>query len=504
MYEVVWFKRDLRVTDHRPLVSAAEAGRVIPLYVVETELWQQPDMSVRHWHFIAEALMELRKNLKTCGQPLVVRTGDVVDVLDELRARGCISGLWSHQETGNNWTYQRDLKVGAWCREHNIKWHEIQNHGVSRPSRSRNGWSKRWDKHMDEEMATPPNIPPVDIDLGVIPTRATLAITEGYCPNRQSGGSLAAQNLLKSFLSVRGEKYRTSMSSPLSGEIACSRLSPHIAWGTISMREVNSAVKSRQIALKNLPSGSMVWKQSLKSYNSRLHWHCHFIQKLEDEPQIEFENLHSAYDGVRKVGENGDALKAWAAGETGLPFVDACMRYLRENGWLNFRMRAMLMAVASYHLWLHWREPGLELARLFTDYEPGIHWSQVQMQSGTTGINVIRIYNPVKQGKDHDPAGVFIRKWVPELSAIPDFFLHEPWKAENSAQVLGSAYPYPIVDHLDVAKAARQKLWAVRRSDTFREEADKIQDRHGSRKSSVKNPPRRLTKHNKKQLTLQI
>ena len=357
---------------------------------------------------------------------------------------------------------------------------------------------------MGEEMATPPNLPPVDIDLGVIPTRATLAITEGYCPNRQSGGSLAAQNLLKSFLSVRGEKYRTSMSSPLSGEIACSRLSPHISWGTISMREVNSAVKSRQIALKNLPSGSMVWKQSLKSYNSRLHWHCHFIQKLEDEPQIEFENLHSAYDGVRKVGENGDALKAWAAGETGLPFVDACMRYLRENGWLNFRMRAMLMAVASYHLWLHWREPGLELARLFTDYEPGIHWSQVQMQSGTTGINVIRIYNPVKQGKDHDPAGVFIRKWVPELSAIPDFFLHEPWKAENSAQVLGSAYPYPIVDHLDVAKAARQKLWAVRRSDTFREEADKIQDRHGSRKSGVKNPPRRLTKHNKKQLTFPI
>ena len=504
MYDVVWFKRDLRVTDHRPLASAAEAGPVIPLYIVEDELWQQADMSGRHWDFIADALVELRENLKRCGQPLVVRTGDAVDVLDELRARDFISGLWSHQETGNNWTYQRDLRVGAWCRKHNIKWHESQNHGVSRPSRSRNGWSERWDKHMSEEMATPPNLPPVDIDLGVIPTRATLAITEGYCPTRQSGGSLAAQNLLKSFLSVRGEKYRKSMSSPLSGEIACSRLSPHISWGTISMREVNSAVKSRQIALKNLPSGSMVWKQSLKSFNSRLHWHCHFIQKLEDEPQIEFENLHSAYDGVRKVGENGDALKAWAAGETGLPFVDACMRYLRENGWLNFRMRAMLMAVASYHLWLHWREPGLELARLFTDYEPGIHWSQVQMQSGTTGINVIRIYNPVKQGKDHDPAGVFIRKWVPELSAIPDFFLHEPWKAENSAQVLGSAYPYPIVDHLDVAKAARQKLWAVRRSDTFREEADKIQDRHGSRKSGVKNPPRRLTKHNKKQLTLPI
>ena len=505
MHEVVWFKRDLRVTDHRPLVSAAAAGLVLPLYIVETELWQQADMSVRHWDFIAESLVELRENLKGCGQPLVVRTGDVVDVLDDLRARGFISGLWSHQETGNNWTYQRDLKVGAWCREHNIKWHEIQNHGVSRPYLSRNGWSKRWDKHMGEEVAKPPNLAPVDIDLGIIPTSTKLAITEGFCPARQSGGSWAAKKLLNSFLLERGETYTKSMSSPLSAEIACSRLSPHISWGTISVREVNSAVKSRQTALKNAPTESMMWRQSLKSFNSRLHWHCHFIQKLEDEPQIEFKNLHSAYDAVRKVGENGGALKAWSAGETGLSFVDACMRYLRENGWLNFRMRAMLMAVASYHFWLHWREPGLELARLFTDYEPGIHWNQVQMQSGTTGINAIRIYNPIKQGKDHDPTGVFIRKWVPELSVIPDEFLHEPWKAENSAQVLGSAYPYPIVDHLEVAKAARYRMWAVRKSDTFRREAEKIQDRHGSRKSGVKKPSRgRPAKHNKKQLTLRI
>ena len=219
-------------------------------------------MSVRHWDFIAESLVELRENLKRCGQPLVVRTGDVVDVLDELRAGGFISGLWSHQETGNNWTYQRDLKVGAWCREHNIKWHEIQNHGVSRPSRSRNGWSKRWDGHMGEEVAKPPNLPAVNIDLGTIPTSSTMAITEGFCPVRQSGGSSAAMNLLESFLSERGETYRTSMSSPLSAEIACSRLSPHISWGTISMRQVNLAAKSRQIALKNSQPGSMVWRQS--------------------------------------------------------------------------------------------------------------------------------------------------------------------------------------------------------------------------------------------------
>ena len=110
----------------------------------------------------------------------------------------------------------------------------------------------------------------------------------------------------------------------------------------------------------------------------------------------------------RKVAtQNTDItlLNAWENGETGFPFVDACMRYLRKTGWINFRMRAMLMSFASYHLWLDWRKSGKILANFFTDYDPGIHWPQVQMQSGTTGINAIRIYNPIKQGIDQDPQG---------------------------------------------------------------------------------------------------
>ena len=95
------------------------------------------------------------------------------------------------------------------------------------------------------------------------------------------------------------------------------------------------------------------------------------------------------------------------------------MRALRHHGWINFRMRAMLMSVASYQLWLPWRQSGEALARLFVDYEPGIHWNQCQMQSGTSGINTVRIYNPIKQGLDHDPEGRFIRQWLPELRDVP-------------------------------------------------------------------------------------
>jgi len=167
------------------------------------------------------------------------------------------------------------------------------------------------------------------------------------------------------------------------------------------------------------------------------------------------------------------------------------MRALIASGWINFRMRAMLMSVASYHLWLPWRESGLQLARLFVDYEPGIHWSQCQMQSGTTGINTIRVYNPIKQGQDHDPDGVFLRRWLPELAAVPAVHLHEPWTMTPALQerigcVLGVHYPLPIVDPLAAARDARERIWARRRELGFAELADAIQQRHGSRRSGLK------------------
>jgi len=148
-------------------------------------------------------------------------------------------------------------------------------------------------------------------------------------------------------------------------------------------------------------------------------------------------------------------------------------------------MRAMLVAFASYQLWLPWRPTGLHLARLFTDYEPGIHWPQVQMQSGTTGINTIRMYNPVKQGYDQDPTGVFVRRWLPELAELPDHAIHEPWRFSDLRSIASEGYPDRIVDHEAAARAARDKVWGVRRGQSFRRAADAIQDEHGSRKSGM-------------------
>jgi deoxyribodipyrimidine photo-lyase len=170
--------------------------------------------------------------------------------------------------------------------------------------------------------------------------------------------------------------------------------------------------------------------------------------------------------------------------------VDACMRSLKATGWLNFRMRAMLVSFSSYHLWLHWREPGLFLARQFLDFEPGIHWSQMQMQSGTTGINTLRMYSPTKQAHDQDPEGVFIRRWVPELARVPLPYLAEPWKMDVSVQrmagcIIGVDYPAPVVDDKVALKLAKDRLYGLRQTSAARSEASGVHARHGSRKSGL-------------------
>lgn len=481
--QLVWFKRDLRVQDHEPLLRAAQCGPILPLYVVEHEYWQQPDTSLRQWLFVRECLSDLDQALKERGAGLIVRRGDVCEVLSQLLRHYQIAGLWSHEETGNDWTFQRDRRVAAWCRQHGVVWHELPQHAVVRRLRNRDHWDRHWQQRMTSEP-----LPAADSFAAVISEPLQLPAQLGAdlrpCPLRQPGGRQQGLRLLQSFLNRRGQFYRGTMSSPVSAAKSCSRLSPHLAWGSVSLREVLHSLRQRQ--QQPLESG---WQQSLRSFESRLHWHCHFIQKLEDQPDIEWRNMHPGFDDLRQTEIDTARFHAWAEGRTGFPFIDACMRSLHASGWLNFRMRAMLVSFSSYHLWLHWREPALHLARLFTDYEPGIHYSQVQMQSGTTGINALRIYNPVKQSQDQDPDGVFIRRWVPELAALPTDWLHQPWHLPDSLQrrfgvVLGEHYPRPIVDHEQAAREAREKMMAHRRRQGMREASQQVLSRHGSRKRS--------------------
>ncbi|HFB2047837.1 MAG: deoxyribodipyrimidine photo-lyase [Hyphomicrobiaceae bacterium] len=487
---VVWFKRDLRIVDHRPLAEAVLRGPVLPIVVIEIEWWQQPDMSARQFEFYRECIAELSIELWRLGVQLIVRVSDIISVLNDISRSQCITNLWSHEETGGDWTFRRDLKVRDWCRHHGVLWIEYRQDGVIRRLKNRDGWSGKWNKFMARSVIpAPARVSQLsnNIDNSALPKAEDLGLCQDYAPFRQHGGRSYALSMLHSFLHERGASYRVAMSSPIAGEIACSRLSTYLAWGALSLREVTQATWKRQKDLKQSRNEEIdKWRGSLVSFTGRLHWHCHFMQKLEDEPLLEFENLHSAYNKLRKPGETDRSrLNAWRNGETGLPFVDACMRYLDATGWLNFRMRAMLTAVSSYHLWLHWRLPGLHLARKFIDYEAGIHWPQTQMQSGTTGINTVRIYNPVKQGYDQDPDGEFVRRWVPELEEIDGAAIHEPWKIPSATSILDKKYPLPIIDHMDAAREARRKIYGTRKGPEFHQKAKAIQTKHGSRKNST-------------------
>ena len=491
--QVVWFKRDLRVHDHVPLVEASRRGRCLCLYVYEPEIMESPEFDTSHLNFINQSLAELDRQLTELGGRLIRRVGAMPDVLDQLHHEHGIDALWSHEETGNLITYKRDLRVAKWTQLHGIPWHEFPQNGVVRRLKSRDGWSRLRDTFMKRPVAPAPRSidVPNDIKSQDVQEPASLGLPASEKTELPVGGEHQGRVVLESFLASRGENYSFEMSSPVTAWDSCSRLSPYLAWGCLSIRDVAHAVRDRRAELKSEKQAggeTGAWLRSLKAYESRLSWHCHFIQKLEDEPAIEFENMSRAYDGLREDEFSQSHFDAWCSGQTGYPMVDACMRALHQHSWINFRMRAMLVSFASYHLWLHWRPTAVYLARHFLDFEPGIHFSQFQMQSGTAGINTIRIYSPVKQVQDHDPDGQFIRKFVPELACVPREFIAEPHKMPLSTQSLvgcriGKDYPKPIVENAKAYKTARERMYAIRGKSETRQDARRVMQRHGSRKS---------------------
>jgi deoxyribodipyrimidine photo-lyase len=496
MVQIVWFKRDLRVTDHQPLADAAARGAVIPLYIVEPEYWRQPDVSRRQWLAIAAALGELAEDLAARDAPLVIRSGDAVAVLRDLHDRYRVTAIHAHEETGNAFTFDRDKAVRRFASDVGIAFHETPQFGVVRPLRNRNDWARLHRSFIAKPLvAAPTRISGVgDVPSQPIPTPEELGLRPDGCERPQPGTRASALKLLDSFVAGRGADYRKAMSRPLEGAKACSRLSVPLSTGAISMREtIQRALGARQELARMDQRERPVPLTAIDSLVGRLHWHCHFIQKLESEPQLEWRSQHPLHEAARHATAFDDpTLEAWANGRTGFPFLDACMRSLITTGWLNFRMRAMVMACASYHLDLDWHASGTRLARLFTDYEPGIHWPQVQMQSGQTGINTPRIYNPLKQSIDQDPDGHFIRRWCPELAALPTLALHAPWKADRetlkaAGVVLGETYPVRLVDHEEAARAARARITAIRRSSGYQSAAREVYAKHGSRKRTIRN-----------------
>jgi deoxyribodipyrimidine photo-lyase len=480
-----WVKRDFRLYDNTALHCAlSECGQVIPLYVFEPLLFHGPDWSGKHAQAVLEGVTSLRKNLEYYGSTLVTRRGAILSVLEELYRVSPFTHIYAHEETGLNHTHTRDREVAAWCRQQQVALVEVPTNGIVRGLSSCDKWQAQFTTAMNAPLLPVPKTQLArSLQRGIVKGRLPTMSTFNYKYNDYLTrvGERAAHEQLYSFLYTRGHAYSGGISSMNTAPTACSRLSVHLAWGTISLATVMRRTNERLQELREDKSESGVrWKKSLRKFSSRLYWHSHFVQKLEDEVAMEYEPVNSVFaEGLPYVsGTEHDArLHAWRTGQTGFPAIDAAMRCYEVTGWLNFRSRAMITSFACHALRLPWQTVVYELAQFMHDYVPGIHVSQVQMQAGVTGTNTIRVYSPQKQLEDQDPECHFVRRWIPELQTrtTAEIMSHQ------SSPVAG--YVAPIIDFKTETKLMKDVLYAKKKSPDGRMNAKHVYQKHGSRRS---------------------
>ena len=462
MQDLLIFHRNLRIEDNASLHNASLNQDYSSVFIFDKEYWSQSDRSVNQLKFVIDSLNELELELKKFNVNLYIFEGNLRDFASFMNQNHPNSNLHMNHTTETEY-FSRNLK--ALKQNFSLNVNEYKDFGIQIKNQNRDCWASDWQDYMKSETYKIPLVSKKFKTMNLPKFSEFKNYVNNYSAHIQKGGTLSGKGLLTSFLEKRCKGYSKKMSNPSDAVIACSRLSPHIAFGTLSIRNIYQELE------KNINNSKYRW--DLYSFKKRLHWHCHFIQKLDTQPSLQHQSMHPDCDNLRTETDN-ELIEKWITGNTGFPFVDACMLYLQKYGWINFRMRAMLMSFASYNLWQPWQKTSPLLASTFTDYEPGIHICQVQMQSGVTGINLPRIYSVTKQSLDQDPDASWIKEQIPDLRNI------EKEKIHNAE--LGELYKEKIVDIKSSAKKARELVWQIRSNANFKSKAKVVYQLHGSRK----------------------
>ena len=465
MTDLIILNRNLRLHDNPAMHFGSLRSNYLVIYLYDKTYWKGNGKSMRQLKFSNDCLAELNDGLKKFDSKVNIFEGTFDDL--KIWIKKNFNDFFIHINHCTDIKYFRD-GFSKFTDSFPGKINVYNDFGLQLNNFDRDSWSRNWNKIMDSQILENPKKSKLKLDTKLLNFSSFSNKVKNSLVNLdniQKGGSSQAYQLLESFLSERCKDYRVKMSSPIQSEQSCSRLSPHFTFGSISIREVYQILNKYYSKSQN--------KSDLYSFKKRLYWHCHFIQKLHTEPELEFYSMHRMCDQLR-LEQDDELIDKWFNGETGFPFLDACMKYLHKYGWINFRMRAMIMSFASYNLWQPWQKTSPLLAQLFTDYEPGIHISQVQMQSGVTGINLPRIYSVSKQSEDQDPDAIWIKSILPQLNEVDPKLVH--------TSKLNNVYIPQIIDLKSSARVARERIWGIRKSNEFKKEAAAVYIKHGSRK----------------------
>jgi len=423
----------------------------------------------------------MNKTLAAFNRRILIFQRETIEVFDYLCDQFDIFHVFSHQESGIRNTWNRDKQIAKFLKQKNINWQEHQRDGIVRGISNRVSWNQLWKANVNTKIIENHFSTAIELTPSTHPFPLKSDFKnqlQQYPSVFQKPGEKYAWDYLNSFCRNRGKNYNRHVSKPRESRKSCGRISPFLAWGNISIRQAYQAIRNHS----NYPA----YTRSFNGILTRFHWHCHFIQKFEMECDYETKCINHGYELLEHKNDER-LIEAWKAGKTGFPLVDACMRCVTATGWINFRMRAMLVSIFCLHFDCDWREGVYHLAQQFLDYDPGIHYPQFQMQAGTTGINTVRLYNPVKNSQEHDSEGVFIKKWIPELKEVPLTYIHEPWNMSVLEQqfcgvILGKDYPLPIVDLKESAKKARDKIWGHKKHPMVEMEKKRILNTHVNKK----------------------
>lgn len=441
---LVWFRRDLRISDHEPLLRAARRGLVVPVFVFDRALLQHPETGSARVAFMLDCLAALDADLQARGGRLILRSGDPVQVLPALLRETQAEGIYAYTDCERIYGRVRDARLNRAIADQDMKIRWFEPPASVSELMSYPRYRSRWYRDMAAPCVPTPTRVDVPPDLFSEPLPALMALEhEADGKPIPPGGTAAARKLLTDFLSDKSDRYYWQLSYP-SAE-ATTGLSPHIKFGAISVRECVQTIQQTP------NQGDFRIRRSQQQLIARLRWGSGFAQRFRYLPQLELRSLYTVFD------EDGWAFdeaqyQAWQSGQTGFPIVDAAARCLQATGgWqaLNFRTRAIYASFLSNLLGMDWRFGALHFMRHLIDGDCPIDHYQWAMQSGVTHCldkSWTRIYNPGQVAVDRcDPDGAFIKHWLPELAHLAPAQLGSPPPVKG--------YPTPILAY----REARQR-----------------------------------------------